>query len=356
MKKKDSSNRLKISEDILKSVLEDYLNTDKTMEESCKKAGIDYETLRRYVSVHPEYKDVIDERKANRNPVKVTRNPEDPKVELKEVPLNFFYPLKMTDHEIYEALKEYLETGKSLKEIAGRYGVSGQTLRRYISLSPLYTQIIIEGNPKFVSRRRRDIDIETVEAIRTDYSEGLTLKECSEKYGMPMGAIYECIPDHSTRKASERIPKDLVPLIVKDYEKGGVSLQDLVDKYNLSVTPSCLVRHIKKAGISKMTHDNRKSPDDKKQAIVHDYFNTDLTIAQIAEKYGVSKKSVSNYADEARGEDGSLTDAPRKGQVSDDKLSAIIEEFRNTGITMYDLTEKYHISRRTIMNYIERKR
>ena len=350
--KKNPVERKRKKEDLTISALEDYLASNKTMEEACRDAGITYAVLQYYLKSHPEYKERIRERKAYRYPVVIERPPEEPKIALKKVPVPSMYALKLSDDEIFEAVKEYYETGVSLDKIGKKYGVSGVTLSKYIKMVPEYARIV-ENNARFRPHSYAALSQKTIDSIQNDRDNGMTLKECAEKYGLSTSVIYSNTTGHSTHSTYNQIPKDLIPQIVADYEEGGISLQALADNYNLPVIPRSLIRHLKKAGVSKPRFNTDKIDEATVQAIVRDYFNSTLTIAQIAEKHGVSGRTVSKYADEAREKDPSLKRLPKSEPVTNEKLSSIVEEFRTTGITMADLCAKYHISRNSVLKYIE---
>ena len=351
MNKKDPNNRRKTNDELILSVLKDYLKSDKTMEAACKDSGITYTVLQHYIQEHPEYQEQIITRKTFRNKVIIERPVKEKKIELKKDHISAIYGLKLSDEEIFNAVKEYYETQESLDKIGKRYGISGVTLSKYIKLSTEYSKVI-ENNARFTPHRTITLSQSTIDAIQKDYDNGMSLKECARKYGLGTHDIYNCTSGHRTNKTYNKIPKDLIPLIVADYEKGGISLQGLVEKYNLSINPTNLIRYIKKAGVAKMPHDNGKRSKETIQAIVNDYFNTTMTIAQIAEKHGVSTRTVSNYGDEAKAKDPSLKRKPKSEPVSGEKIKSILEEFRTTDITMVNLCAKYNISRKSIMNYI----
>lgn len=351
MNKKDPNNRKKTNDELVLSALKDYLKSDKTMEAACKDAGITYAVLQRYIQEHPEYQEQINTRKAFRNKIIIERPVNEKKIELKKDNISAIYGLKLSDEEIFNAVKEYYETGEALDKIGKKYGISGVTLSKYIKLSTEYSKAI-ENNARFTPHRTITLSQNTIDAIQKDHSNGMSLKECAKKYELGIHDIYNCTSGHRANKSYNQIPKDLIPLIVSDYEKGGISLQGLVKKYNLSINPSNLIRYIKKAGVSKMPHDNGKKSQETIQAIVNDYFYTTMTIAQIAEKYGVSTRTVSSYGDKAKEKDPSLKRMPKSELVSGEKIKSILEEFRTTDITMANLCANHSVSRNSIMKYI----
>ena len=180
----------------------------------------------------------------------------------------------------------------------------------------------------------------------------MTFREIAEKYDVSITTAYACTSDHRTYAPTEKIPMELIPEMVMEYRKGDLSLEAIAILYGLPNGGNSLIRYMKKEGISRKGHDTARLTEEKIRAVVDDYYNSDMTIGEVAEKHGVSARSVSKYAKEAKEADPSLKRLSEKKRRTPGDLDAIVEEFRTTGITMADLSAKHGIKESVIRAHV----
>ena len=186
-------------------------------------------------------------------------------------------PKKLSDEQRAANVREYIETGKSLDQMAREYGVCAETVRR------IACEFEDASGETMAKRRKRQRE----EAVIAEWRKGTTTKEIVRITGLSKGAVR-----------------------------------------------SLITRHRKKTGESKNrkgrpAESSRKLNDEQRAAIMREYVESGRSCRQIAIDYGVSGQTVLRILGELRSADKE-TMAKHRLRLRDE---AIVAEWRKGLLT-----------------------
>lgn len=161
-----------------------------------------------------------------------------------------------------------------------------------------------------------------------------------------------------------KITEKLGEKIYKEYRNTNIKLKELANKYNLGLTTVKRVvygRHwtTKKFGEKEKEFEWKSSPSLSKK-IIKEYYNTNQSQYDLANKYGLNQGMISEIVNFKHWSTKRLTKLKEKYQpvstrVSDIETSKrIIDEYNKSNISQERLAQKYGISRAVInriLNY-----
>lgn len=207
-------------------------------------------------------------------------------------------PKKISDELREEIVREYIETGKSQEQIASKYGVCAETVRRIMSE--------FEEADETISKRRKR---EREEAVIAEWRNGTPTKEIVKITGMRDGAVRFVITQHRKRTGESKNRK------------------------------------------GRPVESSRKLNDEQRAAIMREYAESGRSCRQIAIDYGVSGQTVLRILGEQRSADKE-TMAKHRLRLRDE---AIIAEWRK-GTSTREIVKITGVSDGTVRHVITRHR
>ena len=133
--------------------------------------------------------------------------------------------------------------------------------------------------------------------------------------------------------------------IIYDYKTLKLSYKQLSEKYALNTVTIYDIIHSRQK--PKSYEDKQRKRQTRDQSIVHDYTQFHLSLNQIAEKYELSPNRV---RDIIREHGISTSERPL---ISAEIKAMIISDYNETDMTLSDIVEKYGVTEPTIIKFIK---
>ena len=207
-------------------------------------------------------------------------------------------PKKISDEQRAAIVQEYIETGKSQEQIASKYGVCAETVRRILCEFE-------DANETISKRRKRERE----EAVIAEWRKGTPTKEIVRITGMRNGSVRFVITQHRKRTGESKNRK------------------------------------------GRPVESSRKLDDEQRAAIMREYVESGRSCRQIAMDYGVSGQTVLRILGELRSADEETT-AKHRLRMRDE---AIIAEWRKGTLTS-EIVKITGVSDGTVRHVITRHR
>ena len=181
-----------------------------------------------------------------------------------------------------------------------------------------------------------------VEEIISEYQSGMTTAQLGEKYGVGTNTIYRRLKENDVKPPPRDKSKIKLPIEeIISYFQSGMTTYQLGEKYG--VTFSTIRERLKKNGVKLRPPRNMKRIDLPVEEIIS-YYESGMTLTKIAEKYGVSYKTILARLRE----NGVKIRPPRSMRRIDLPMEEIISEYQS-GSSALKLAEKYGVSINTIL-------
>ena len=241
-----------------------------------------------------------------------------------------------SDKEL-EIIKDFFEHGgMTVASIARKYKVGYEWLRtRVRKYQEMYN---VEVNPL--------TDKET-EIIKDYFNTAeMTVADAARKYNVSYEWLFSKIKKYQKLynvEGKPAIPRKPVPLtdeemtIVDDYFDSNMTIAEVARKYNIGYEKAYnTIRRYKKASGDKGISNHKKEI----LRSVEEYLNSDMTMNEIAAKYGVSQPTIATRVNRYR---FMFQKNPRQKPLSEEE-EAMVKDYFDTKSTIADTAVKYNMS------------
>ena len=233
-----------------------------------------------------------------------------------------------------EKIAEMYQQGKTLQEVGNEFGLTGERVRQILNKIGVGTRDRLA---------KTDLDEAEMEELKVMLGEGLTLKKISERFGMQACVISDLIK-------AEGLTKTYVPRVSWDYKKAeeeylsGVPLTEIarrhgLSSYNMIVYVMSNLGHPRRGEISVA----RNLPVTQ---IISEY-ESGLSFSYLGKKYGVSDMTIKRRLVKA-----GVQLRPRGSSIARlKKIELPVDQIwfdYESGMSIRKLAEKYGVSQKTI--------
>lgn len=246
---------------------------------------------------------------------------------------------RLPDQQIQAALAELRDSPLSLQQIAQRHGISTRTLR---------TRAREAGIPT----SRREGEQERYERLKplvlADYQNTrLSLYLIAKKHGISASTVGNWAAAAGLQRGSRpRVgTQTRREPVLRDYTQSDLTVREIARRHQISETS---VRNwAKQAGVK------REQPavpprSRAREAVIADYVAGELTVKQIAERHGVSQSSVNKWAREA-----GHTRRAREEQRLAALKPHILHAYTTTTHSIGQLAERFNVHKSTVHRYVK---
>jgi uncharacterized protein (DUF433 family) len=181
-----------------------------------------------------------------------------------------------------------------------------------------------------------------IEEIISYYQSGMTTTQLAEKYGVGKNTIYRRLKKNGVKTPPRDKSKIKLPIEeIISYYQSGMTTYQLGEKYG--VTFSTIRDRLKKNGVKLRPPRNMKRIDLPVEEIIS-YYESGMTLTKIADKYGVSYKTII-----ARLRENGVKIRPSRSMKRIElPVEEIISEYES-GSSALKLADKYGVSINTIL-------
>lgn len=237
--------------------------------------------------------------------------------------------------KVTEQLRCDIRSGMTLKELSIKYKVPMSSIAKIIQRG--------EKQPyksKTVAR--------CTEQMKYDIESGnMVIQQIANKYNMSVSSVHKLIREegleYKPHKGGKRgVSTSLTPELLYDIEHSDMKLKEIADKHNINVNK--LSDSIKRSGINYTVKRQRKelSPE-----LVYDIEHSNMTLQQIGDKYGVSATRIRHYI-----RDNNLTYKSKMVKLYD--TQEIVYDLKESDLSLKQIADKYCVTVNAVKSFIKR--
>jgi transposase-like protein len=193
-----------------------------------------------------------------------------------------------------------------------------------------------------------ELNNQIIEELKQD---NLTNTEIADKFNVPRKYISELIKGNNIQRSRVHFGNN-DDLIIKDIQEGKLTNQELADKYN--ITLNAVKLFIKRNNVKKPHNchrGNKKYSEENIALIIEELKNDKLSIIEIANKFEVSE----SFVNKVKTDNNIIrTYKPKNSKVAQEIKNQIIEELKNDDLTIQQIANKFGVGK-TLVKTLRRE-
>lgn len=180
----------------------------------------------------------------------------------------------------------------------------------------------------------------------------LTVQQIARKHKIAIGRVVQWAREAklSRQRGRPPIPRSQISAALNDLKRTSATVQEIAERHGISART--LRTHAKNAGIpTTRDQQHQRNYQKLKPRVLHDYQHTQLTVNEIAERHGISSSTVGNWAAQA-----GLTRSTRSSNNPRHPRHAVLEDYRHSSLTLREISQKHGVSETSIRNWAKQEK